>query len=41
VVSRHGLAERAILLARLEQTPIDEARRAVLKGQIETDFAER
>jgi hypothetical protein len=41
VVSRHRLAERAILLARLEQAPIDEARRAVLKGQIETDFAER
>jgi hypothetical protein len=38
-VARHGLAQRATLLARLEATPVDEARRRDLRLQISADFA--
>jgi hypothetical protein len=37
----HGLADRTVLLERLEQTPIDQARRDTLRSQIEADFATR
>jgi hypothetical protein len=38
---RHGLVERAILLERLEATPIAEAARAKIRARIARDFAAR